>query len=209
MADCPICIEPMEIPFKLNQCTHTFHPVCALKSMDYYLVNHGTEWQTVPCPMCKQRISYHIILENFIKTVGLEEVSEIINIRNIGIKCHMDRSLLCVAAEAGKLETLKYLIKQGLQVDRPNVFGLTPFYYAALNGKIDIVKYLVEKYNVNINCESFFGHTPLDMATKYNHTETINYLKSIDGKNGISKNEVYYSNIKNREEIVKLLVSSI
>jgi hypothetical protein len=209
MEDCPICIEPMEKPFKLCQCTHTYHPVCVLKSMDEYLINYGTEWQTVPCPICKQRISYHIILENFIKIADVEEISKIINIRNIGTKCHLDRTLLCVAAENGKLETLKYLIKQGLQIDIPNVFGLTPFYFAALNGKIDVVKYLVNTYNVNVNCESFFGNTPLDMAIKFNHQATIEYLKSINAKNGIERNLDYCENIKTTKEITKLIVSTI
>lgn len=181
--DCFICLETMEIPFKLNQCTHSFHSVCVMKSMEYYLANYGTEWQTVPCPICKQRISYHIILENFIKTAELKEVKEIINNSNINIKCHMDRSLLYVAASAGRMETFKYLIDKGLPVDTPNDFGLTPVYSAAVNGHTDIIKYLVENYDVNINCKSLFGDTPLSMAIKYNFFDTAKYLESINAQN--------------------------
>jgi len=207
--DCSICLETMKIPFKLKQCTHSFHSVCVMKSMEYYLANYGTEWQTVPCPICKKRISYHIILENFIETAELKDIQQIINNNNIKTKCHMDRSLLYVAASAGRMETLIYLINNGLPVDTPNDFGLTPVYSSAVNGHTDMVKYLVENFNVNINCKSFFGETPLSMAIKNNHFDTVKYLESINAKHGIPINQDWFENIETTKHIAKLLISTI
>jgi ankyrin repeat protein len=170
-----------------------------------YLINYGTKWQTVPCPLCKKKVSYHIMLEQFIKVAEFEDVVIVINAFNINIKCHMDRSLLMVAAAAGKMDIVKYLINQGLPVNKPNNFGLNVFYYAAINGQLDIVKYLVENFKIDINCESFFGETPLDMALKKKHYNVVEYLQTINAKNGTSKNQDFFSN----KNIVKRIIDSI
>lgn len=208
---CAICIDDIKIPFKLEQCSHSFHPVCVMKVCEEYLLNFGTEWQTVPCPICKKRISYHILLKNCVEQCEIEDIVQIVNKNNINTKCHMDRSLLMVAAAAGKMDTVKYLIDQGLSIDDPNNFGLTVFYNAVSHGQLDIVKYLVENYNVNINCESFFGDTCLDMALKNNYITTAEYLQSINAKNGTPKNQDWFMNINenNIKKYIPLLLPNL
>lgn len=180
--DCPICIDTMETPFSLHQCGHSFHATCVLKSMDVYLANYGTEWQTVPCPICRKRISYHIILKEAIKTCSLSELTEIVNDDNKFTSCWLTGSLLHVAADQGRDEIVKLLTQKGLPADSKNPFGLTPVYYAAYKGHTSIVKYLVETHHVNIDCQNIFGNTMLDMAIKNKHKETVQYLCSVGAK---------------------------
>jgi len=176
--ECSICLEPMQTPFYLTQCTHGFHSVCIMKALDTYLQNHGTHWQTVPCPICRKRISYHIILKTFVQTCTLEEAHIIINDNNLHTKCHLDMSLLHVAAMSGNIPVSQYLIDKGLPVDEPNYIELTPVYLAAAQGKTDMVKYLVEKYNININKRNILYKTVLDIAIENNHHDTVAFLES-------------------------------
>jgi len=206
MEHCAICIDDIETPFHLLQCNHYFHSVCIMKYFEQYLIDYGTEYETVKCPICNKRISYHCILEKFIEKSNLEDVIQVINKNNINTKCHLDRSLLIVASTAGKIDTVKYLIQQGLPIDEPNNLGLTPFYYAATYGHLDIVKYLVENFNININCESFFGCTPLDQALKNKHYSTVEYLKNINAKNGIEKHKEWFNDYETIINVMEMLI---
>lgn len=207
--DCPICFDTMETPFNLHQCTHSFHSTCIMKAMDVYLVNYGTMWQTVPCPVCRKRVSYHIILQDFIRTCNLQEAEEIINNRNIHTKCPFIGSILHVAASYGNIEIVKYLIKLGLPPDSVNNFELTPLYFAVHNGHIDVVKYLLENCIVNIDYENLFGETLLDVATKNCHTEIASYLRERGAKYGMLKNGDLLKNLTLDSPLVKLFCTSI
>ena len=54
--------------------------------------------------------------------------------------------------------------------------GRTPLHKAASEGKIEIVKYLVEK-NANITKQDIFGHTAIQSAIDSGHKEVEDYLK--------------------------------
>jgi len=201
-SDCPICIDTMSTPFALQQCKHQFHATCVIKSMDTYLAAYGTEWQTVPCPICRKRISFHIILSNAIKSCDFSEVVEIIRPENLFTECIHGSSLLHVAVIAGRLAVVKHLVKMGLPVDVPDNFGLTPLYYAAFNGHLEIVKYFVEHFSVNIHCANLFDQTILDMARKNNHTETVAYLEGLGARTGSGPDSV---NLDDPKRLVKVI----
>ena len=152
--------------------------------MDVYLANYGTEWQTVPCPICRKRVSYHIILQDVIRQCEMSEIDEIVHRDNLLTRCGYYGSLLHVAAAEGRVEIVKLLIKKGLPVDNLNEFGLSPVYYAATNGKLATLKYFVENHRVDIHIENIFGKTMLDMALEKNHNDTVQYLQEINVKTG-------------------------
>ena len=174
----------MEKPFALKQCCHTFHATCVIKSMDTYLASYGTVWQTVPCPICRKRISFHIILSDAIEKCEYSEIVEIVNKKNLYTECVHGKTLVHIAANAGKLDVVKHLIKMGLPVDTPDSFGLTPLYYAAFTGHLDIVKYFVENFSVNINRMNLFGQTLLDMAKRNKHSRVAEYLENRGARTG-------------------------
>jgi ankyrin repeat protein len=114
----------------------------------------------------------------------MSEIDEIVHRDNIFTSCGYYGSLLHVAAAEGRVEIVKLLIKKGLPVDNLNEFGLSPVYYAATNGKLATLKYLVENHCVDIHIENIFGKTMLDMALEKNHNDTVQYLQEINVKTG-------------------------
>ena len=182
--ECSICLEPMERPLYLSQCTHGFHGVCVMKAFETYLKLHGTGWQTVPCPQCRKRISYHIILNTFIKTCTLDEAQQILNDDNVHARCHPDWSLLHVAAMSGKIPIVHYLIERGLDVHEVNCFGHTAVYIAALHGHTELVRYLVERHRVDIHAKTMLQQTARDIAAEYKHHDTVAYLDEVVCRNG-------------------------
>ena len=52
--------------------------------------------------------------------------------------------------EAASLDIVKYLIEKGANFNTVNRNGFTLFHVAAANGKLDVVKYLVEEKETNL-----------------------------------------------------------
>jgi len=67
------------------------------------------------------------------------------------------------AAEAGGLELIKAVLKQGLPINAfDEHLSRTPLHYAAIEGHIDAVRYLIEAgADVNAHDEEKIGETPL------------------------------------------------
>jgi hypothetical protein len=55
------------------------------------------------------------------------------------------------AAQNGDLKAMKELIDKGANVKAINKYGQTALHLAALYGKLEVVKYLIEEQNVNVN----------------------------------------------------------
>ncbi|UPA54996.1 ankyrin repeat domain-containing protein [Wolbachia pipientis] len=72
-----------------------------------------------------------------------------------------NRTALHHAAENGRLDVVKRLIKKG--VDIKDSQNRTPLHYAAENGHLDVVKYLVEN-GANIYLEDDSSETPEELA---------------------------------------------
>ena len=54
--------------------------------------------------------------------------------------------------------------------------GRTPVYAASLNGHLDVVRYLVEKWSLQKDKAARDGSTPLIIASKYGHLGVVRYL---------------------------------
>ena len=53
--------------------------------------------------------------------------------------------LLHVAAEKGELDLLKFLIKNGAEINEPNKVNRTPIFLAAQNNHVKVVEFLIKK----------------------------------------------------------------
>lgn len=79
---------------------------------------------------------------------------------------------------------------QSLLALRPNHINFrdydrrTALHVAASEGKLDIVKLLVERYNAPINRSDRWGGSPLDDAHRHRHVEVIQYLRSKGASTG-------------------------
>lgn len=75
----------------------------------------------------------------------------------------------------GSLELVKRLIAEG---HNPYAFEISALHAAALYGKLDILKYLIEEEGYNPAPEGKYGRTPLHLAAEAQHPHIIEYLVS-------------------------------
>ena len=88
------------------------------------------------------------------------------------------RTLLSVATETGRVETVEYLVSKGADINAKDNEGQTPLHHAAIKGDLATVKYLVES-GADIKAKDSHGAAPLDYAVESGAPmEVIDYLKS-------------------------------
>ena len=79
------------------------------------------------------------------------------------------------AARDGKLDIVRKLLIQGVDVNMKGEDGGTALLYAAGGGRIEIVRELL-KHGAEVNAKSNTGNTALTLAAKYGHAEVTRYL---------------------------------
>jgi glutaminase len=88
----------------------------------------------------------------------------------------------CYLASQGELEQLQSLYVRGFYLNQGDYDGRTPLHLASSENKIDVVIFLVETCNCNINAVDRWSNTPLDDSERENNTEVKNYLLSKNAK---------------------------
>ena len=95
------------------------------------------------------------------------------------------QATLGVSSGKVKIEMCELLRKKGANINaalsKQSAKGWTALHYAAINGDVDLVKYLI-KYGANINKSTGEGSTPLYLAHLGNHEEVIRILKKYGAK---------------------------
>ena len=96
-----------------------------------------------------------------------------------------------------------YLInKHHFDVNSTNTYMKTPIYIACENGRLELVKYLIENHHVNLEVkDNNHEYTPLLIACKNNHLPVVRYL--IENTN-VNK----YAKGKGSETIVTISIES-
>ncbi len=80
------------------------------------------------------------------------------------------------ATKLGNLELVK-LLDNGVSINIKDIFGNNLLHHACFYGYINIVKYLVERYDKEIlNEYNLFLETPLSIAIEYGYRDIIKYL---------------------------------
>ncbi|MBN2018412.1 MAG: ankyrin repeat domain-containing protein [Candidatus Cloacimonetes bacterium] len=110
---------------------------------------------------------------------------------------------LTVAAIAGNLDIMKYLISQGADINTIDREGSNLLHNAAANGHLEVVQYLLDQ-GFDINAEDANGNTALLFASSHNNFDLIKFLldkgadleaESINGTNVIL-NSAFAGNIE-------------
>ncbi|MBN9542526.1 MAG: ankyrin repeat domain-containing protein [Alphaproteobacteria bacterium] len=122
-----------------------------------------------------------------------------------------NNNLLHFASAIGNLETVIYLINNGIKADIKNRWKSTPAYYAVEYGKLEVVKYLINETNVNINIKHFNGDTLLHQASMRGYFEIIKYLieeknMNVDILNNSRETPLKYASRNGHLKTVKYLV---
>lgn len=82
------------------------------------------------------------------------------------------------SAISGDLERVKYLLDNGTAVDAEDADKRTALHWAAANGRIELVEFLVNEKNANINHADEDKWTPLMSAASAGHADVVNFLLS-------------------------------
>jgi ankyrin repeat protein len=114
----------------------------------------------------------------------------------------------------GNLERVVALIDADRErLHMTTVFG-TWLHFAASEGKLEIVKYLVSQgLDVNTRSETVSSrYTPINAAVSDGHLEVVRYLLScgaiLDVSRGGQENPLFGATLKGHAEVVKLLIES-
>jgi hypothetical protein len=87
----------------------------------------------------------------------------------------LDDALL-TAARKGDLAAVQEAVKKGASLEAKTRYGVTPLYYAATGGHIDVVRWLAEQgADINV-ADTFYKAPALVFAIQRKHTEVALYL---------------------------------
>ena len=79
------------------------------------------------------------------------------------------------AAKKGKLDEVKSLLAEGVDVDCSDAFSCTGLFWASANNHKSVVEFLIEK-GANLNAGAGIGGTPLARAAYEGHVEVVQLL---------------------------------
>ncbi len=124
-------------------------------------------------------------------------------------RTQQDESPLMIVALKGDLELARRLVVRGAHVNKP---GWTALHYAATNGHISVIRYLLEQ-NAYIDAEAPSGTTPLMMAAHYGTPEAVKLLLD-EGADPLLKNlqgltAIDFANRANRKESADMIAAFI
>ena len=96
------------------------------------------------------------------------------------------QATLGVSSGKVTIEMCDLLRKKGANINaaltKPSAVGWTALHYAAINGDVELVKYLI-KYGADVNKATGEGSTPIYLAQLGKHEEIVKLLKSAGAKN--------------------------
>ncbi|ETI70294.1 ankyrin repeat domain-containing protein [Neobacillus vireti] len=116
---------------------------------------------------------------------------------------------LLIAVKAGNIEAVQLLYRyQNENLDKDNE-GNNILYSAAMNGRKDIVDYLLLESKEGLNDKNDMGKTALIIAAEYGYTDIVKMLLNNGADPSLKSNEgktaLEYALHWNHEEIIKLL----
>ncbi|WP_353272525.1 ankyrin repeat domain-containing protein [Wolbachia endosymbiont (group A) of Urophora cardui] len=94
----------------------------------------------------------------------------------IGVKDRFGYTYLHKAAFDGDLDLFKLLINHNADLYRVDNDGSSPLHRAAENGKLEIVRYIIDKKLYNIDAVNNDKQTPLLLAAQNGHLEIVKFL---------------------------------
>jgi len=123
--------------------------------------------------LCQRDESYYM---NSLLKILVETYHFDINKQN-----HQGKTPLHISSMMGNINTVRYLIDNGADINIPDSKKYTPFIYACLSGNKKIVNIYAIKKECNVNAKGYNGKTGLMLALKKGYLDVVNYLiKRVD-----------------------------
>uniref|UniRef100_T1JE69 Protein fem-1 homolog B n=1 Tax=Strigamia maritima TaxID=126957 RepID=T1JE69_STRMM len=140
-----------------------------------YLLSHVTDEEGQKCsPLIISARNGHEKVVKMLLTKFQPIIEQEGTVRFDGYVIEGASPLWC-AAGAGHLNVVKYLVKNGANINHPTKTNSTPLRAACFDGRLDIVRYLVE-YNADIHIANKYNNTCLMIAAFKGHTQVVSYL---------------------------------
>jgi ankyrin repeat protein len=107
----------------------------------------------------------------------------LINESNIDInsKNHYKKTALHYAAANGHVKTVKFLLKNGAEVNSTDELGFTPLRLAISNNHQNIIEALLDEKSTDPNISDIFGLTALHVAAENGNNKTLQLLIKHNG----------------------------
>lgn len=119
-------------------------------------------------------------------------------------------TVMHVCAEFGREKLFEYFAKKGGDHNRRNYANETPFHVAAREGKITIVKFYMENYEVNVDVKMTDGWTPFLYSAFNGYTATMEYLvkqgADVNAVDRFNRSALHWAvRFENKDVVEKLL----
>lgn len=113
---------------------------------------------------------------------------------------------LHLAAQAGSIEIVDFLISSGVRVDVSTSRGETPIHTAAVNGKLEMVKFLIEN-GVDEAAKTNVGKEYCQIALENGHQSIVDFYIERNGVNGKVQEKLFFAAAErgNMQTIEKLI----
>ncbi len=85
-------------------------------------------------------------------------------------------SPMVAAILSGEGEVFKALQAHGAQLGQTDIDGYSILHLATQGGKTEIIQYILDTYDIDVNSKSADGFTPLHGAVQYNHADAVEML---------------------------------
>jgi ankyrin repeat protein len=94
-----------------------------------------------------------------------------------------DKNALMLACEKGNTPMVALLMDHGATLTSWDNDGWTPLMYAAKNGRVEVIKLMIERYpKQNLNRTNNKNETALAIAIAHNQTMVVEVLKAAGAK---------------------------
>ena len=124
-----------------------------------------------PTPLVKQATSELMAVEDKFSAFIDED-------RDGRMQVDISPTALCDAAASNDVDGLRKIVQAGGDVNKGDYDRRTAIHLAASEGKLEVVRFLVEEAGADHSPADRWGGTPLDDAARHAHTAVATYLKS-------------------------------
>jgi len=97
-----------------------------------------------------------------------------------GVEKNKFQDLIYTASAAGSKDIFNALVRSGYNPYDKDRYGWTVFHHAASRGKNEMLEFLMEDRDIDVNSRSLRGETAYNVAVFLGIDETVQYLRSID-----------------------------
>jgi ankyrin repeat protein len=122
---------------------------------------------------------------NIIQAIESNDLAQIIEIVNGGVRFTRHNSPLGIAAELGNVEIVKFLVRSGCKVEWAGALEPSPLYLAASKGHLEVVKLLIDN-NAKLDAKDEDGFTPLMSASALGYFEVVKLLVESGAKTNVT-----------------------